>query len=78
MTQRHTVDTYPDGSSRSVPPGLRITGNGLGTSYSAWAHHLNGENVREPGWPVPTDLYRIARGAEQLAAEGVDEVPAGA
>ncbi|WP_157987010.1 hypothetical protein [Streptomyces atratus] len=52
-----------------MPPGLRITGNGLKTSYSAWARSLNGENVGKPGWPVPTDLYRLARGgAEQLTA----------
>lgn len=72
VTLRHTVGTYPDGSPRDVPPGVRIAGNGLETSYSAWARRLNRENAGEPGWPVPTDLYRLARGgAEQLAAEGV-------
>jgi len=70
ITLRHTVGAYPDGTPRMVPPGVRITGNGLETSYSSWAQRLNGEHVGEPGWPVPTDLYRIARGgAEQLAAE---------
>ncbi|MFD0032544.1 hypothetical protein ACFVJK_30605 [Streptomyces sp. NPDC127172] len=80
VTLRHTVGVYPDGSPRRVPPGLRITGNGLETNYSMWARRLNGEHVGEPGWPVPTDLYVIARGgAEQLAAaEGVEGVTAGA
>lgn len=66
VTLRHTVGTYPDGSPRVVPPGLRITGNGLEANYSAWARRLNGENTGQAGWPVPTDLYQIARGgAEQ-------------
>jgi hypothetical protein len=69
VTLRHTVGTYPDGSPRKVPPGLRITGNGLETNFSLWARRLNGDHVGQPGWPVPTDLYVIARGgAEELAA----------
>jgi hypothetical protein len=73
VTLRHTVGVYPDGSPRKVPPGVRITGNGLETNYSMWARRLNGKNVGQQGWPVPTDLYVIARGgAEQrVAAEGV-------
>lgn len=71
VTLRHTVGVYPDGSPRSVPPGVRITGNGLETSYSEWARRLNGEHVGQPGWPVSTDLYLISRGgAEQLEAAG--------
>jgi hypothetical protein len=66
ITLRHTIGAYPDGSPRMVPPGVRITGNGLEKNYSAWAKRLNGEHVGQPGWPVPTDLYVIARGgAEQ-------------
>ena len=69
VTLRHSVGAYPDGSPRMVPPGLRITGNGLETSYSAWARRLNGEHVGQDGWPVTGDLYQIARGgAEQLEA----------
>ncbi|MDX3298681.1 hypothetical protein PV569_34015 [Streptomyces scabiei] len=69
VTLRHTVGAYPGGEPRMVPPGLRITGNGLETNYSEWARRLNGEHVGQQGWPVPTDLYRIARGgAEQLDA----------
>lgn len=69
VTLRHTIGAYPDGSPRRVPPGLRITGNGLEANYSQWARRLNRENARQPGWPVSTDLYRIARGgAEQLTA----------
>ncbi|MFI5814859.1 hypothetical protein ACIA7S_28370 [Streptomyces sp. NPDC051643] len=67
VTLRHTVGAYPDGSPRQVPPGLRIEGNGLETNYSLWARRLNREHRGELGWPVSTDLYRIARGgAEQL------------
>ncbi|MEW2301963.1 hypothetical protein AB0958_18650 [Streptomyces sp. NPDC006655] len=69
VTLRHTAISYPDGTSVQVPPGIRITGHGLERNYSAWARRLNGENVGQPHWPVPTDLYVIARGgAEQLAA----------
>ncbi|MFF1284314.1 hypothetical protein ACFVY4_26680 [Streptomyces sp. NPDC058299] len=69
VTLRHTVGLYPDGSPRKVPPGIRITGNGLETNFSMWARRLNGEHAGQAGWPVPTDLYVIARGgAEQLAA----------
>jgi hypothetical protein len=73
VTLRHTVGAYPDGTPRMVPPGVRIAGNGLETNFSQWARRLNGENVGQPGWPVPTDLYVVARGgADQLAAaEGV-------
>lgn len=68
ITLRHTAITYPDGSSLQVPPGMRITGQGLERNYSTWARRLNGENVGQPHWPVPTDLYVIARGgAEQLS-----------
>jgi integrase len=78
ITLRHTVGVYPDGSPRKVPPGIRITGNGLETSYSQWARRINGEHAGQPGFPVPTDLYQIARGgAKQLATEGVG-VPASA
>ncbi|RPE39723.1 hypothetical protein EDD90_2740 [Streptomyces sp. Ag109_O5-1] len=70
VTLRHTVGVYPDGSPRMVPPGVRISGNGLETNYSEWARRINGEHVGQPGFPVPTDLYQIARGgAEQLAAD---------
>ncbi|KMS91947.1 hypothetical protein ACZ91_07035 [Streptomyces regensis] len=68
VTLRHTTGLYPDGTPRQVPPGLRITGDGLELNYSAWTRRLNGEHVGERGWPVPTDLYQIARGG-QLAAE---------
>ncbi|MDX3122740.1 MULTISPECIES: hypothetical protein [Streptomyces] len=69
VTLRHTVGAYPGGEPRMVPPGVRIAGNGLETNYSEWARRLNGEHVGQQGWPVPTDLYRIARGgAEQLDA----------
>jgi hypothetical protein len=73
VTLRHSTGSYSDGSPRQVPPGLRITGNGLETNFSMWARRLNGANVGQQGWPVPTDLYVIARGgAEQrVAAEGV-------
>lgn len=68
ITLRHTAITYPDGSSLQVPPGVRITGQGLERNYSTWARRLNGENTGQPHWPVPTDLYVIARGgAEQLS-----------
>lgn len=73
ITLRHTVGTYPDGSPRQVPPGLRIAGNGLETNYSMWARRLNREHADTPGWPVPTDLYVIARGGAEhrVAAVGV-------
>jgi hypothetical protein len=70
ITLRHSVGAYPDGSPRMVPPGVRITGNGLEKNYSAWAKRLNDEHVGQPGWPVPSDLYVIARGgAEQRDAD---------
>jgi integrase len=62
ITLRHTVGAYDDGSARSVPPGLRITGKGLEENYSMWARSLNAEHQGKAGWPVPTDLYVIARG----------------
>jgi integrase len=69
VTLRHTAITYPDGTTLQVPPGIRITGQGLERNYSMWARRLNGEHTGQPHWPVPTDLYVIARGgAEQLAA----------
>jgi integrase len=75
VTLRHTTGVYPDGTPRQVPPGLRITGNGLEINYSQWARRLNGEHVGQKGWPVPTDLYRIARGG-QLAAEEAERTRA--
>lgn len=69
ITLRHTSITNPDGTIIQVPPGIRISGQGLERNYSLWARRLNGENAGQPHWPVPTDLYVIARGgAEQLAA----------
>ncbi|MFJ4848355.1 MULTISPECIES: hypothetical protein [unclassified Streptomyces] len=71
VTLRHTVAEPASGASRMVPPGIRITGNGLETDYSKWARTLNGEHVGQKGWPVPTDLYTVARGgAAQRAAKG--------
>ncbi|MEU6345613.1 hypothetical protein ABZ883_32195 [Streptomyces sp. NPDC046977] len=71
VTLRHTVAEPASGASRMVPPGIRITGNGLETDYSKWARNLNGEHVGQKGWPVPTDLYTVARGgAAQRAARG--------
>jgi hypothetical protein len=77
ITLRHTVGTYPDGMPRKVPPGLRITGSGLEENYSMWARSLNAEYHGKPGWPVPTDLYVIARGGADQgpAAEGVQARP---
>ncbi|MCT9105350.1 hypothetical protein [Streptomyces mirabilis] len=75
VTLRHTTGTYPDGMPRQVPPGLRISGDGLETNYSEWARHLNGEHVGQKGWPVPTDLYQIARGG-MLAAEEAERARA--
>jgi hypothetical protein len=75
VTLRHTTGVYPDGTPRQVPPGLRITGNGLEINYSQWARRLNGEHVGQKGWPVPTDLYQIARGG-QLAAEEAERTRA--
>lgn len=69
ITLRHSVGAYPDGSPRRVPPGIRILGNGLETNFSQWAARLNRENAGEPGWPVTTDLYQIARGGAEERAE---------
>jgi integrase len=62
ITLRHTKAEPASGTPRMIPPGVRITGSGLETSYSNWARWLNGEHADKPGWPVPTDLYLIARG----------------
>lgn len=62
ITLRHTKAEPASGTPRMIPPGVRITGSGLETSYSSWAHWLNSEHEGKPGWPVPTDLYLIARG----------------
>ncbi|MEU4092454.1 hypothetical protein [Streptomyces sp. NPDC026673] len=71
VTLRHTVAEPASGAARMVPPGIRITGNGLETDYSKWARRLNGEHVGRKGWPVPTDLYTVARGgAARRAAQG--------
>jgi hypothetical protein len=71
VTLRHTVAEPASGAARMVPPGIRITGNGLETDYSKWARRLNGDHTGQRGWPVPTDLYTVARGgAVQRAAQG--------
>lgn len=62
ITLRHTTAEPASGAPRMIPPGVRITGSGLETSYSSWAHWLNTEHEGKRGWPVPTDLYLIARG----------------
>ncbi|MGW4803021.1 hypothetical protein [Kitasatospora sp. NPDC004272] len=62
VTLRHTTGTYDDGRPRQIPPGLRISDDGLATSYSAAARRLNEEHHGEPGWPVPTNFYLITRG----------------
>jgi hypothetical protein len=62
ITLRHTKAEPAAGTARMVPPGIRITGSGLETSYSSWARWLNAEHEGRKGWPVPTDLYLIARG----------------
>lgn len=62
VTLRHSVGIMSDGTRRTVPPGIRITGNGLEIDYAKWARYINREHHGEPGLPVPTDLYRVARG----------------
>lgn len=62
VTLRQSTGTYPDGSPRYVPPGIRIAGNGLEINFSRWAAQFNQIHKGQPGWPVPTDLYKIARG----------------
>jgi hypothetical protein len=62
ITLRHTKAEPASGTPRMIPPGVRITGSGLETSYSQWARWLNSEHEGKRGWPVPTDLYLIARG----------------
>ena len=62
ITLRHTMAEPMSGAARQVPPGVRISGHGLETDYSKWARRLNAEHWGEEGWPVPTDLYLIARG----------------
>jgi hypothetical protein len=62
ITLRHTKAEPASGTPRMIPPGVRITGSGLETSYSSWARWLNEEHKGKRGWPVPTDLYLIARG----------------
>lgn len=66
ITLRHTVAEPASGAARMVPPGIRITGNGLETDYSKWARRLNGDHAGQKGWPVPTDLYTVARGGAVL------------
>jgi hypothetical protein len=66
VTLRATTGTYPDtGLPRLVPPGLRITRGGLLVSYRSTARRLNAEHHGQKGWPVPTSLYLITRGAAQ-------------
>lgn len=69
ITLKTTTGTYPDsGLPRHVPPGLRISTDGLLTQYRATARRFNAEHHGQPGWPVPTGLYAITRGA--AAVEG--------
>ncbi|MFE2543337.1 hypothetical protein [Actinacidiphila glaucinigra] len=71
VTLRHTVAEPASGAARMVPPGIRITGNGLETDYSKWARGLNGDHAGQKGWPVPTDLYTVSRGgAVRREAQG--------
>lgn len=63
ITLRHTVGAYPDGSPRMVPPGLRITGNGLEKDFSRLTRRANARHVGQKGFPVPTDLHLVSRGA---------------
>ncbi|MFE5037152.1 hypothetical protein [Streptomyces sp. NPDC056683] len=76
ITLRHAVGTYPDGSPRMVPPGLRITGDGLERNFSSWVQRLNGDHAGQPGWPVPSDLYIVARGGAEHMMAGADGHPA--
>lgn len=62
VTLRHSTGTYDDGRPRQIPPGLRISPQGLRDSYAGTARRLNEENRGRSGWPVPTDLYLITRG----------------
>jgi hypothetical protein len=61
ITLRTSTGTYPDGSPRFVPPGLRISNAGLEMDYRQWARRLNAEYHGQPGWPVPTTLQQLGR-----------------
>lgn len=61
ITLKATTGTYDDGSPRLVPPGLRITRDGLETNYALWARRLNAEYYGQVGWPVPTTLQQLTR-----------------
>lgn len=64
VTLRHTHGLYAEtGLPRRVPPGLRITATGLLRYYAATARRLNSLHTGQDGWPVPTNLYQITRGA---------------
>lgn len=67
VTLRHTTGIYDDGRARQIPPGLRISADGLAASYAAAARRLNEEHRGEPGWPVPTNFYLITRGGNAAA-----------
>ncbi|MFD8390890.1 hypothetical protein ACFV2N_17220 [Streptomyces sp. NPDC059680] len=77
MTLRHITGAYAAGTPRQVPPSPRISGDGLETGHSKWAHRLNGECIGQKDRPVPTGLYQIARGRPvgcRGGQAGTDEV----
>jgi len=65
ITLHPTVGTYEDGSPRLVPPGLRISEDGLKRSCAQWLRWLNETHKGQAGWPVPTTLQTLSRGGAE-------------
>lgn len=61
ITLHPTVGTDDEGRERLIPPGLRISEQGLQVSCAGWLRWLNTVHSGE-GWPVPTTLQQLARG----------------